>query len=232
MQYLAPLKFEAPEMFHCCNEFRRNAWGDHEMLVCPTTTLRYAPSVVRACANRPFCDGTKVNGSRIAGDGWRHFKNPLKRLGGRFGPCQSLFSFCDVSPRINMLTHHLLMTRVIAVIPDRKHMGKNCLSDSLALAPGWPGENPPDEKRWVLVSVSLVKLMITPQWCKDFKTNRMIGDDSINTNRDWTQQMWFLNNKNDYFPIDVSTCFNISMIVRIFCVSSVFQNRSTYPLVI
>ena len=156
------------------------------------------------------------------------------RLGGRFGPCQSLFSFCDVSPKINMLTqltHHLLMTRVIAVIPEETH-GKTAFWIHWHWLPadiGWPGENPPDEKRWVLVSVSLVKLMITPQWCKDFKTNRMINDDSINTNRDWTQHMcFFLSNTNDYLPIDVSTCFNKNPRVRIFCAKLLFsKNRNT-----
>ena len=112
------------------------------------------------------------------------------RLGGRFGPCQSLFSFCDVSPIINMLTqltHHLLMTRVIAVIPDRKHMGKllfGFTGTGSRLTSADPGKIPLTKSVGSWFSVSLVKLMITPQWCKDFKTNRMIKDDSINTNRD------------------------------------------------
>ena len=221
-----------------CSTAVMNSGETHEVItkcwVCPTTTLRYAPSVVRACPNLPFCDGTKVNASRIAGDGWRHFKNPLATRRSLWAmPVLVFFLWC--------LTHNKHVDTVDTSSPNdqsdcrdtgQETHGKTAFWIHWHWLPadiGWPGENPPDEKRWVLVSVSLVKLMITPQWCKDFKTNRMIKDDSINTNRDWTQQMWFLsNNNNNYFPIDVSTCFNKNPRVRIFCAKLLFsKNRNT-----
>ena len=146
------------------------------------------------------------------------------RLGGRFGPCQSLFSFCDVSLIINMLTqltHHLLMTRVKLLV------GFTGTGSRLTSAD--PGKVPLTKSVGSWLVCRWWNLMITPQWCKDFKTNRMINDDSINTNRDWTQQMWLLSNNNYYFPIDVSTCFNISQsadLLGFFC----FPKIATHTL--